>query len=64
MTVTERKERVEDIAQRYSNLDAEDKQYIAGYINGIQAERQKWEEKLALAGIPVLELLVKQKVPN
>lgn len=64
MTSSEKKERVEDIAQKFTYLDDTDKQYIAGYMNGIQAERQKWEEKLALAGIPVLELLVKQKVPN
>lgn len=63
MTGSEKKERMEDIAQKFIYLDDTDKQYIAGYVNGIQAERQKLEEKLALAGIPVLEMLVK-KVPN
>lgn len=64
MTKTEKMERAEDIAQRFILLDAEDKQYIVGYISGIQAERQKWEEKLAAAGIPVLEMLAKPKLTN
>lgn len=64
MTKPEKKERAEDIAQRFMLLDAEDKQYIAGYISGIQAERQKWEGKLAAAGLPVLEMLVKTMAPN
>lgn len=64
MTTTEKKERAEDIAQRFMYLDDADKQFITGYISGIQAERQKWEEKLAAAGIPVLEMLVKARVPN
>lgn len=64
MTTTEKKERAEDIAQRFMYLDDTDKQFITGYMSGIQAERQKWEEKLAAAGIPVLELLVKPRVSN
>ena len=64
MTKQEKMERAEDIAKRFMCLDDTDKQYITGYMAGIQVERQKWEEKLAAAGIPVLELLVKPKLIN
>ena len=63
-TLWKRRERAEDIAKRFMCLDDTDKQYITGYMAGIQVERQKWEEKLAAAGIPVLELLVKPKLIN
>lgn len=59
MTKTEKKERAEDIAQKFMCLDDIDKQFITGYMNGIQAERQRWESKLAAAGIQVLEMLGK-----
>ena len=64
MTKPEKMERAEDIAKRFMCLDDTDKQYITGYMAGIQVERQKWEAKLAAAGIPVLELLVKPKLTN
>lgn len=64
MTKTEKKECAEDIAQKFMCLDDADKQFIVGYMTGIQAEQQRWESKLAAAGIPVLEMLVKPRVSN
>ncbi len=64
MTKAEREECAEDIAQKFMRLDDADKQFIVGYMTGIQAEQQRWESKLAAAGIPVLEMLVKPRVSN
>lgn len=47
MSENEKRERVEEIARKFVKLDEEDKSYIAGYMNGMQAERQKWEKKKA-----------------
>lgn len=47
MSKNEKRERVEEIARKFVKLDEEDKSYIAGYMNGMQAERQKWEKKQA-----------------
>ncbi len=55
MTKPEKMERAEDIAQKFMYLDDADKQFIVGYMNGIQEERHRWEAKLAAAGILVLE---------
>lgn len=51
MSIDDKKKRVEDIAEKFVRLDEEDKQYITGYLNGVQAERQKWEKRLQAAGV-------------
>lgn len=40
-----KKERIEDIAKRFVELNEESKSYIVGYMNGAQEERQRWEKK-------------------
>lgn len=50
MSKEERKKLSEDIAEKFASLDKEDKQFIAGYIHGIQAERGRWEQMQA-AGV-------------
>ena len=47
MSKEERKKLSEDIAEKFAGLDKEDKQFIAGYINGIKAERDRWEKQQA-----------------
>lgn len=41
----ERKEMIENIAERFTQMDDVDKSYIAGYMAGKQEERQKWEQQ-------------------
>lgn len=43
MSKDERKEMIENIAERFTQMDDVDKSYIAGYMAGKQEERQKWE---------------------
>lgn len=43
MSKDERKEMIENIAERFTH-DV-DKSYIAGYMAGKQEERQKWEQQ-------------------
>ena len=42
MSKDERKEMIENIAERFTQMDDVDKSYIAGYMAGKQEERQKW----------------------
>ncbi len=39
------KEMIENIAERFTQMDDVDKSYIAGYMAGKQEERQKWEQQ-------------------
>lgn len=41
MSKDERKEMIENIAERFTQMDDVDKSYIAGYMAGKQEERQK-----------------------
>lgn len=45
MSKDERKEMIENIAERFTQMDDVDKSYIAGYMAGKQEERQKWEQQ-------------------
>lgn len=45
MQKNERKENVENIAEKFIKLDDLDKSYIMGYMAGKQEERQKWEKR-------------------
>lgn len=45
MSKDERKEMIESIAERFTEMDDADKSYIAGYMVGKQEERQKWEKQ-------------------
>lgn len=49
MSKDERKEMIENIAERFTQMDDVDKSYIAGYMAGYMAgkqeERQKWEQQ-------------------
>lgn len=45
MSKDERKEMIENIAERFTQMDDVDKSYIAGYMAGKQEERQKWEQR-------------------
>lgn len=45
MSKDERKEMIENIAERFTQMDDADKSYIAGYMAGKQEERQKWEQQ-------------------
>lgn len=45
MSKDERKEMIENIAERFTQIDDVDKSYIAGYMAGKQEERQKWEQQ-------------------
>lgn len=45
MSKDERKEMIENIAERFTEMDDTDKSYIAGYMVGKQEERQKWEKQ-------------------
>lgn len=40
-----RNETIENVAKKFTTLPESDKAYIAGYMNGIQEERAKWEKK-------------------
>lgn len=51
MSENEKRERIEEIAKKFMKLDEEDKSYIAGYINGMQAERQRQERKNKQAAV-------------
>ena len=55
MSKDERKEMIENIAERFTQMDDVDKSYIAGYMAGKQEERQKWEQQfhVCLHEIPV-----------
>lgn len=45
MSKDERKEMIENIAERFTQMDDADKSYIAGYLVGKEEERQKWEQQ-------------------
>lgn len=45
MLKDERKEMIENIAERFTQMDDADKSYIAGYLVGKEEERQKWEQQ-------------------
>ena len=45
MSKDERKEMIENIAERFTQMDDDDKSYIAGYMAGKQEERQNWEQQ-------------------
>lgn len=45
MSNNERKEMIENIAERFTQMDDADKSYIVGYMAGKQEERQKWEQQ-------------------
>lgn len=45
MLKNEKKEMVENIAEKFKEMDSEGKSYIAGYMAGKQEERQKWERR-------------------
>lgn len=45
MSKDERKEMIENIAERFTQMDDVGKSYIAGYMAGKQEERQKWEQQ-------------------
>lgn len=45
MSKDERKEMIENIAERFTQMDDVDKSYIAGYMAGKQEERQKWDSR-------------------
>lgn len=45
MLKDERKERIESIAEQFTEMDDADKSYIAGYMAGKAEERQKWEQR-------------------
>lgn len=45
MSKNEKKELIEEIAEKFTSLNDNDKSYITGYMAGIQEERQKWEQQ-------------------
>lgn len=45
MSKDERKKLIETMAEKFTEMDADDKSYIAGYMVGKQEERQKWERQ-------------------
>ena len=45
MSKNEKKEMIEALAERFTQMDDADKSYIAGYMVGKQEERQKWEHQ-------------------
>jgi hypothetical protein len=45
MSKEERKERIENMAEKLMEMDDADKCYISGYMAGKQEERQRWEQK-------------------
>lgn len=40
-----KREQVEEIAKRFVGLNEEQKSYIAGYMNGVQEERARWQQE-------------------
>lgn len=40
-----KRERVEEIAKRFVELNEEQKSYIVGYMNGVQEERARWQQE-------------------
>lgn len=48
--MTEDKKKIlERASEKFLSLDEESKNFIAGYMTGIQEERAKWEQKPKIA---------------
>lgn len=45
MSKKERKEVLEEMAEKFTGLEEKDKSFIVGYMTGIQEERAKWERQ-------------------
>lgn len=45
MSKEERKEVIEEMAEKFTGLEEKDKSFIVGYMTGIQEERAKWERQ-------------------
>lgn len=50
MSKDERKQMIEEMAEKFTGLEENDKSFIVGYMTGKEEERAKWEKKgLAVA---------------
>lgn len=45
MAAEKKREQIEEIAKRFVGLNEEQKSYIAGYMNGVQEERARWQQE-------------------
>lgn len=45
MSKDERKQMIEEMAEKFTGLEENDKSFIVGYMTGKQEERQRWEQR-------------------
>lgn len=45
MSKDERKQMIEEMAEKFTGLKENDKSFIVGYMTGRQEERQRWEQR-------------------
>lgn len=48
MSKEERMRMIEEMAEKFTGLEEQDKSFIVGYMTGKQEERQQWEKQKAV----------------